>query len=1462
MVRLALWADATEGSWATIAAALILALLPLAFTAPLLYAVFSKVGAKGYSRRAVQSVGVWLTALSVALGGMILALFGHFSPTDAAVYRVAAAVFGLTSWSIGIVGTAFALRGLRETDKSRKHRRRRGHTYAVGGCTGNVVTLLALLIGGGWYVRNEWQASAPTATGGSLEAAAIFADAVRTAADALKTAPSLPPDTPSVVAPTNASAGAEPRDVAPPALVGGAATSSGGRLWFGTQFGGRPGDASPDPGPSTVADAPLNFRLERPGTGWLRVDPARAGPGAVAAYDLPSQKLRWIVGVERPGVERVPTLDAAVAAVQTRLRTVVPSFVFTGGESSEIGGVAGRGFSGSAQRGDEACSAQAWIGIHNGFVYELLVVGSGSPAESYADEARRLFGLFAPLDPSRAVHAPEVALPAEALELKNLGLDVRPLDATWTAWSDFNAEYADADYGARHDARTGFVVTAVRLDDAPVNPTAAAYALLSLVDQPYERAVARMPKRVSQDGLSGEEFGWTPPGEATSFRTARVFVGKRGAYLLLGWCDAEGSPRHEALLKALSQVRFTDVPSIAVVDLPTTIRGRSGRFFDALGKYFVGADLPASAEQQYRTALKFAPEAPAYLAGLADACFMRRREAEALAALDGYRELVARHDGLRRRHAEALAALGRRDEAIAVYAALFRDGYSNDEALARYAALLETAERWDEALATVTAYRRRRDTPAVFALEARVLGGRGDYFAAAKMLERRLSVSPAEAEPAFALADINRRLQRPTEALQVIDKLIAAGGVSAAAYYWKGLAEYDLRRTRSARDSFEQAHRLNPADAAAKQMLDYVTRLLGEAENLRIRTPIAAVTLPTSVVDAVPASPMPDEFGRAPAYYLDRTTAYGFVAGEDDRRTEYHTVRVLTPQGVAELNTLAVRFDPLSEEVFVNRLDVFDDAGRPTAVGDVATYYLVDDADREADRSRVLMLPVPGLRPGYRIELVATVRSFIKRTQFPFVQTYFGLQYPVRRQAVVVLSDPAQLAWSGTQADSVRRETGGVWWQAVDQPAIRRESFAPDPAETEPSLFVADKRNTWESVAQQYLTELRPLLEVKPIIQKTAQELTAGLDGNEAKLQALAEFVQREITYRPSAFGVRGRVPQSAEQTLSNRFGDGQDMSLLLAQLIASVGIVEARPALVNTRQPIQSKLATLDQFNHMVVFIPQGDSGRVIDAADKEADARPAVPLRLTGREALVIDDRHPRLVRLPRAGLDSYRAEIVRQVRFDDRGTASVAETIAFFDYYAAAMRGRLRAVPPDDRADFWQRLLREAGTPVVMRTWQVEKLDDLTAPLTVTAEYEVERALTALGAEKSRQWAGTVPAAFEATLLSAPATESRRMPLDFPYALRLSSSIDVESPPGFALSSEKDLFAHADSDLLTAQRTGNDDQGRLRIAFQLTRPAGRHAPSRYDEYRRALQQARITAAPAVRFTTPQSDEPKQTK
>jgi tetratricopeptide (TPR) repeat protein len=1446
----------------TLAAAILVAALPFAFAAPLLYRVFHKatqLRSKGYSRRAIQSVGVWIIALSLTLAAAILASFGWYGNADVNNYRLLSALVGAGAWSTAIIGIVFSLQGLRETDRKLGKNRRYGRSYAVGGCSANGMLLVLLLGGGGYYASRIMPTTSTAAgTGPSVEAATIFAQATVAAKEALENSPHIGPVVGGLPTPLPPSATATGTAAAtpPPALVASAGPATTSRAWFGQLFGSRAGDDVRDPGPDAIDFPAFNLRLRRPGSGWLRVDPSRAGQDALLVYDQPARKLRFLVTAERPGVERGSDPQPLVERVQQRLREAVPSFTFTPATSFTFSKITGVRFTGDGTRDGEACAASAWVAVHNGYWYQLLLVGSGEKSDKLKDEAARLFGLFEPTDPAATARAPEVVLPTREAELSDVGVRVPALGASWSAWPDFATTFPTADFGAKLDARTGFVICTVRTDDAAVDRLAAASALLTSAGQSYERATSRPPRKRAQSKIDGDEYEWTPADSRLGgHRIARVFTVPRAAYLLLGWSDEEGSPGHDVLRQALDAVTFAPVPSVEIAKLTALRRTQSAQFYAAVGDYFLRNSQPATAEQQYRTAQKFAPDDVAILTKVVEACFVRGRYPEALASLDAKPEVTNRSDPLRIRKADALAEIGRRDDALKQYAAVFRDGYLNDAAFTRYLMAFESAGKFDDALIALGAYRTRRNNATLTALEGRLLSRRGDNLAASRLLERQIAAAPAEPEPAYVLADVYRRLQRPLDSLQVIEKLIASGGGTATAFYWRGLAEYDLHRTRSAQESFTSAHRLDPSDVAIKQMLDLTSGLMGEAQSYQARAKIDPVPLPKSIAEAVPSSPMPDGFSLAPAYYLDYVTAYSHRSGEDFRRTEFRTFRVLNAQGVDELNVLSISYDPLSEEAFVNRLDVFDEAGRPVASGDPATYYVVDAASIGAAlRERRLEMPVPGLRPNYRVELVATVRSFVDRPRFPYLHLSFGGRYPVRRQALFLATDAQQLAWGGSLAESVRRDAAGVWWQATDLAAEVREPFSPETAEIAPTLFVAGKQGTWQSEVLSYVAEISDRRTVPPIVQQTAQQMTQGLEGTEAKLQALAAFAQREIAYRRVPFGIRNRVPQSPDRTLANRFGDSKDVSLMLAMMLASVG-VDTRIALVNTTEPVQPNLMTLDQFDHMVVFIPQGEGGRVIDACDKEADARLPVPLRLAGRDCLVIDEKNARLVRLNRPSLDSYRASIDRRVEFDAAGRAKVREAVTFFDYYAAAMRGRLRSVAASERTDYWQSLLRESGATVVLGKWQVDRLDDLTQPLVVTYDYEVDRALisqsaTTAGDASMQEWVGTLPAPFEATQLLIGADEARRHPLDFPYAVRITSATEITPPPGLPVPDAATMGEDYSDDLLKAVRTVRTDQSSLKVSFELTRSSGRYPPNRYEDFRKAARRARAAASPTLRF------------
>src|SRR5205085_12229198 len=148
------------------------------------------------------------------------------------------------------------------------------------------------------------------------------------------------------------------------------------------------------------------------------------------------------------------------------------------------------------------------------------------------------------------------------------------------------------------------------------------------------------------------------------------------------------------------------------------------------------------------------------------------------------------------------------------------------------------------------------------------------------------------------------------------------------------------------------------------------------------------------------------------------------------------------------------------------------------------------------------------------------------------------------------------------------------------------EPLQPSPSEYLPFVRLADARATWGHEAGAYGTLIADRLAPVPSLRQLASNLVARLTNSEAKVAVLSRFVQSNITYKPIEFGRRAMIPQTAGDILANRYGDCKDHSLLLVQLLNAVE-VPASLALVNSRHPIDKELASLEQFDHMIVYLP-----------------------------------------------------------------------------------------------------------------------------------------------------------------------------------------------------------------------------------------------------------------------------------
>lgn len=130
----------------------------------------------------------------------------------------------------------------------------------------------------------------------------------------------------------------------------------------------------------------------------------------------------------------------------------------------------------------------------------------------------------------------------------------------------------------------------------------------------------------------------------------------------------------------------------------------------------------------------------------------------------------------------------------------------------------------------------------------------------------------------------------------------------------------------------------------------------------------------------------------------------------------------------------------------------------------------------------------------------------------------------------------------------------------------------------------------------------------------------------EQQAAAALRLVQDDVRYVARAMGEGGYVPETADQTWRNRYGDCKAKTALLVALLRGLGIT-AEPALVSTilGDGLDQRLPMLAVFDHVLVRVTIGDRVWFIDGThtgDRSLDTattppyRWALPVRMAGAE------------------------------------------------------------------------------------------------------------------------------------------------------------------------------------------------------------------------------------------------------
>ena len=942
----------------------------------------------------------------------------------------------------------------------------------------------------------------------------------------------------------------------------------------------------------------LNFRFAAP-KGWVPLSAKALNPDACLTYLRRHPHCFFMVIAERLGIGPNLSSEALLEVAQANLRAGVPDAKIIRSYDGTVDGIRGICFEATGSVNGQRFQYLTWVGTHNGFAYQLATLTEQQNAGRLKSTATEIRSGFRLIDRQKIAHSANTVIVSKH-RVPSFGYEIDLSDkGNWLQVDEDTSEVPAADLCVTQSDRNGGVSFAIvpidRASPDVEDLTTFGCAMEGLFNVTTQREVEKKARKIKVRGLHGLEVNGTATIDGTGFGyVARFLPRDNYDYLAVGWWQSAnefGESRVRDLLQALKLFPSEGEPE----HLSALNKQQIGILLNDIGVMWYQKGKWEPAKSYFAAALKY-DKNETFFENVINAQIQQGKLASALVSLETARKEHPRSHGLLSAHAEVLAARGDTVEACTLYQELFATGYEDEDVLLNYLNLAVDAQQIDNSIAVLNIYLSQHPSVRVERWRATMFSHKGNHDKAISLIKGVIDEHGDEFENVYTLAEIYEMADRYSDAITVCDEMLQDDPENIVTLEMKGRCFFSLENYPQARDTFERVRDLSPLHESAQEYLRYISALMGKGNRAQITTPIDPVELPPDVkqmmaeVETRPLDSTEEEYDLTEVF---RVTGISYEQNKHRRITTFRKIVINTPAGVDSVSTMTKKFSPLSERLFVNRLAVYDEDGLLVAEGALDDYYVLDDADdTEATDERRMHMPIPSLKPGYTVELVHTVEDLFEPDEFGHEKLFLIGLHPLRLGAAYFVGDLAKVAHSSSGMNESEVNSNFCLWSVKNPTIFEIESLQADFDDFVPWVQLADREASWEEIGNQYLDRIASKLVLEPEIQTLAEELTTNRSSLGEKMLALSRYVQKECTYKAIEFGVRSRIPNSATLVNKNGYGDCKDHSVLLMQLLRSVG-VEADLALVNSSEAISVELPSLDQFDHMIVFVHGNSKGQ-----------------------------------------------------------------------------------------------------------------------------------------------------------------------------------------------------------------------------------------------------------------------------
>jgi len=273
---------------------------------------------------------------------------------------------------------------------------------------------------------------------------------------------------------------------------------------------------------------------------------------------------------------------------------------------------------------------------------------------------------------------------------------------------------------------------------------------------------------------------------------------------------------------------------------------------------------------------------------------------------------------------------------------------------------------------------------------------------------------------------------------------------------------------------------------------------------------------------------------------------------------------------------------------------VKDKDAAEVSISGVAYSELISDL-----KERVIRIPAaePGSVVGYEYEVeeqpLVLQDYWAFQTEVPARETHYSLELP---NGWTYLSK-----WINHPEVKATEAGNNHWqWTLSEVKEVRKEEYMPAARAVAGGMIVyflppsgsANALTDWKQVGDWYRTLSADRLDPSPEMKQTVDGLTAKASTPLAKMQAIAQFVQRNLRYVAIELGIGGYQPHPAAEVLAHRYGDCKDKATLTIAMLREVG-VEAYYVIINIHRGVvtANTPAYTYAFNHAIVAIRLPDS-------------------------------------------------------------------------------------------------------------------------------------------------------------------------------------------------------------------------------------------------------------------------------